>query len=611
MKTVAPTKTTVNSTAQRFARSRSPVETAPVFNPAAASTLPLQRKAACSCGGGCPACQSKPAIQTKLSISEPGDLYEQEADRVADQVMRMADPTLTKSSIDSTPTHALSIQRKCATCEDEEELQRKPNDSHHETPSSGLDRVAATLRQGGRPLDLTTRGYFEPRFGTDFSAVRVHTNSQAVESARSVNAHAYTVGHDVVFNNGQYAPQSDSGKRLLAHELTHVVQQRSAPAESIQRMCPPPEQLGDVEPPQPCIQDDPAFLAPDYFSTPLRFCFDSDNLIDEDADEANIQTLRTHVQRMLRDRSRSVHIHGYASSPGSREYNNTLACHRAAAIREMLDLPTTMPARARVILHSHGETTAFGEPLMENQRVVVSLDRPPPLEFIEEPELHIVGSAGPFAATSSCQPWETTMINSHLSDARAWIYDAEPLVSAYANGTSMTSSDSRVVEGALLANFHTINQAQVDTIATNMRALRVAINGALDISCRDPGVCRAPDTLGGAPYRMIAPGLSSAGFFYGDLGLCAPWFNSPYYLIRVSTILHEVAHARVGIGAANDIYEDVHASEYRALLPEEAIDNPDSYSAAVRQIYHRGAHGPNELEMPGEPPRAVSGGASP
>jgi len=70
----------------------------------------IQRKASCACGGGCPACQSKPAIQTKLSISAPGDLYEQEADRIADQVMRMPDPSLARSSTDSMPVRALSLQ---------------------------------------------------------------------------------------------------------------------------------------------------------------------------------------------------------------------------------------------------------------------------------------------------------------------------------------------------------------------------------------------------------------------------------------------------------------------------------------------------------------------
>ena len=84
---------------------------------------------------------------------------------------------------------------------------------------------------GGTPLDGETRGFMESRLSADFSDVRVHTDARANDSARSVQAHAYTVGSDVVFQSGKYAPDSDSGKRMLAHELTHVVQQRSGPVE--------------------------------------------------------------------------------------------------------------------------------------------------------------------------------------------------------------------------------------------------------------------------------------------------------------------------------------------------------------------------------------------
>jgi hypothetical protein len=82
---------------------------------------------------------------------------------------------------------------------------------------------------GGAPLDRDTRGFMESRLGADFSDVRVHTDGKATQSARSVQAHAYTVGNDVVFQSDKYAPESASGQRMLAHELTHVVQQRSGP----------------------------------------------------------------------------------------------------------------------------------------------------------------------------------------------------------------------------------------------------------------------------------------------------------------------------------------------------------------------------------------------
>ncbi len=84
---------------------------------------------------------------------------------------------------------------------------------------------------GGSPLDRETRRFMESRLGADFSDVRVHTDAKATESAQSVRAHAYTVGTDVVFQSDKYHPESDSGKRMLAHELTHVVQQKSGPVE--------------------------------------------------------------------------------------------------------------------------------------------------------------------------------------------------------------------------------------------------------------------------------------------------------------------------------------------------------------------------------------------
>jgi hypothetical protein len=88
--------------------------------------------------------------------------------------------------------------------------------------------VQDVLRSAGRPLEAGIRAFLEPRFGQDFSRVRVHTDAQASESARSVNAHAYTVGQDLVFAQGRYSPGSSDGLRLLAHELTHVVQQQGS-----------------------------------------------------------------------------------------------------------------------------------------------------------------------------------------------------------------------------------------------------------------------------------------------------------------------------------------------------------------------------------------------
>jgi hypothetical protein len=88
--------------------------------------------------------------------------------------------------------------------------------------------VNSVLNSPGRPLDAGARSFMEPRFGQNFGGVRVHTDPQAAESARSVDAHAYTVGQHIVFDSGKYDPHSDSGQKLLAHELAHTVQQRNA-----------------------------------------------------------------------------------------------------------------------------------------------------------------------------------------------------------------------------------------------------------------------------------------------------------------------------------------------------------------------------------------------
>jgi predicted chitinase len=107
-------------------------------------------------------------------------------------------------------------------------LQR--HSAHHAAPSAAPPVVGEALRQPGQALDGATRALMESRFGHDFSRVRVHADSRASDSARAVNAAAYTVGSDVVFQSGRYRPETEAGKGLLAHELAHVIQQSGAGA---------------------------------------------------------------------------------------------------------------------------------------------------------------------------------------------------------------------------------------------------------------------------------------------------------------------------------------------------------------------------------------------
>ena len=184
-------------------------------------------------------------IQPKLTIGSPNDKYEQEADHVADQVMKMDKE---------------GIQRKCADCEkegmaqtkiqrmgmDEEMMQTKPliqkmggmdEKSQEENPlmmkseSGGgvaTESLSTRLSQSkgqGSPLPVETNSFMSKAIGNDFSNVRVHTGSEAIQMNQGLNARAFTHGNDVYFNKGEYSPRTDGGKKLLAHELTHVVQQ--------------------------------------------------------------------------------------------------------------------------------------------------------------------------------------------------------------------------------------------------------------------------------------------------------------------------------------------------------------------------------------------------
>jgi hypothetical protein len=299
---------------------------------AAGASVVLQRKCASGAGasgltGECEESREKKIVglQTKLSISKPGDVYEQEADRVADAVMRMATPP----AADDGPAIRSAgprIQRKCAACGadgDEpctcvqrkaessapappvgaisnhapsalrtgghplssrdrrffeprfgvpasttkhgapiaapaygageglgEKVQRKELSSGQNILSQSPTHVKNAMNTGGQPLDVQTRNFFEPRLGYDLSNVRVHTDSRAGESARAVAAKAYTLGNHIVFGRGQYSPGSEAGKKLIAHELAHVIQAGSSSnirRDTIYRQPDEERELGVIE----------------------------------------------------------------------------------------------------------------------------------------------------------------------------------------------------------------------------------------------------------------------------------------------------------------------------------------------------------------------------
>jgi len=214
-------------------------------------------------------------IQTKLTVGAPNDIYEKEADSMADKVVhRLAQPEVISKKDQSVQTKPLSnsftpfVQKKCTSCEEEEKLQkekehkekeriqkkpifesdaeppeddkkvqrkcaecekeeklRKKSDGLSEATPTNIESRLSSSKGGGSSLPAATREQMGNSFGADFSGVRIHSDSSAAHLSQDLGAHAFTHGSDIYFNSGKYDTGSHQGKHLLAHELTHVVQQ--------------------------------------------------------------------------------------------------------------------------------------------------------------------------------------------------------------------------------------------------------------------------------------------------------------------------------------------------------------------------------------------------
>lgn len=181
----------------------------------------IQRKSSCACGGGCPQCQTNAsgALPSSLNISQPTDPLEKEADHVAEQVMQapvVSPPAAQQQAPRSIPYRFGASQ--------ENRVSQKSMPGERQSSSRNPGSHHGFLQSGGHPMPIDQRQYFEPRFGADLSQVRLHTNADADLKARSINAKAFTIGRHIAFRSTEYQPSSYPGKLLLAHELTHVLQ---------------------------------------------------------------------------------------------------------------------------------------------------------------------------------------------------------------------------------------------------------------------------------------------------------------------------------------------------------------------------------------------------
>ena len=308
-----------------------------------ASGLVLQR---CACGGGCPACRAKTSASPALPVNTPGDAFEHEAERAADAVMSASTLSVAGESA-GLALRLCACGGSCPSCrrKEEEAKLRREDAGAGGAPAFAPPVVRHVLAAPGRPLEARTRGFMEERFGADFGGVRVHDDARAAESARAVDAHADTVGNELVFGAGRYAPGTVAGDRLIAHELAHTLQQGGT-ARRLQRAC----GAAAVGAPVGCTVREPRFLAgyPAYRSAP-----NCDDL--EPGEEARLVAEARALPAVA-----ELEVHGFATPTRQASFDQDLSCARALRARSALTaaLPAGagIPAARIAGVFSHGPT---------------------------------------------------------------------------------------------------------------------------------------------------------------------------------------------------------------------------------------------------------------
>jgi hypothetical protein len=312
-------------------------------------------------------------IQLKLSVGAVNDPMEHEADAMADKVMRMPETSF--------------IQRCSCGDRDDEHVRLKPltgqispfiqakSDGTGPVSDSVSGRIKSSMG-GGSPMQSNTKSFMESRFGTDFSDVKVHTGDYATQMSNELNAQAFTVGSDIYFNSGKYAPEASDGKRLLAHELTHVVQQSGAIGRKIQRQ----EREGGMGQFTLTTNWDIQFLqnkpSPAEMTAAPASVLTASGL-------SSLNMIRNSFQT---NPNLEAELEGNASIEGTQEDNQALSVRRARYIGRQLgigrihDVPggSHTCARAEDGIYGCGTANAHAEINPHDRRVKVSMFTPTP-----------------------------------------------------------------------------------------------------------------------------------------------------------------------------------------------------------------------------------------
>ena len=463
------------------------------------------------------------AIQAKLVVGQAHDPFEQEADRAADRVMRIGDPEMPLAA------GPLRVSRKCSACEDEAEtLQTKATRLVESTAHEAPEIVQKVLRSPGQPLDGPARAFFEPRFGYDFGGVRVHTDSQAAASARRISALAYTVGKDIVFGAGEYAPGTQAGRRIIAHELTHTIQQSN----------------GDKA---PVTQ----FSGMKTEEAPSSQCSAS-------FDDSGVAVIR----RMVSKDYPKIHSN---LTYGIFDWAITDAeAHEVIVILKALndvDLADTV---------AEMEKEGLVDRLFDNVSYADRFAEAVTLQRIQNVRVQAVTKSGAttVTVTGSCKVDQQKAMADKIKDTKDWAKKSKEAVSDFIAAPAAAANTAALLNKHF---FHNENNPPGLTVAQQTSKAANIRDGFEKIELQAnplPNVCASPvDPQCTTLAAAYVPANKSAVMF------CQPFFsygpiNQTYFLF------HELTHVYAGVSDRG--YGDERVFSY--LPPDSAIDNADSYA---------------------------------
>ncbi len=487
-----------------------------------------------------PAWQGLATSRTTTSgprLSRPDDALEREADALADRAVGSG---AASGWMQLTSTKPM-IQRACQACREqgqveEPEIQRQASGSTltHAGPTIG---AALSRRAGqGRPLDARLRASFEPRLGADLSQVRTHTDAEAQRSARALQARAFTWGRDIYFGPGAWAPESASGRRLLAHELAHVIQQREGRVAAIQRE--PEFRIVDEERERSSSDADRVF-------------FD----LDSAAIAASQETPLTDLIARLRARAPAeIFLTGMASEEGRAGHNRVLANQRMAAVEQRLRAAgfTRITRRPIELAASQGQIEYRRQRFVQVDTTQAAAGAE--CSVANLPATRTRDQTSCESAFASAWPRAVTTCQGALDAMRTGSHAAERTNLGVDAGTA-AQGDRQIVDMI----------QRVQAVVGRMGPATTDLNAGQGHVCHDRCDTSCSTIASGGP---------------NGISLCRPFYDSIAVDVRPWALIHEAAH---GTGEFTDIQYQ-HQRGFEGLTADQRQFNADSITRVIVEL---------------------------